>query len=99
MATPKMLGFTGTREPDAALIARMDAVGVEAITGTLGRPGQRLDDRYLADGDGSEYADLAARGVTLIASDQPVEAWQALKKADRDGMICLTGQKAEEDLS
>lgn len=95
-ATPRMLGFTGTREPDPALIARMDAAGVEAIIGTLGRPGQRLDDRYLADGNGSEYADLAARGVALIASDQPVEAWRALKKADRDGTICLTGRKAEE---
>jgi glycerophosphoryl diester phosphodiesterase len=90
-ATPRMLMFTGTREPDPALIARMDAVGVEAITGTLGQPGQRLDDRYLADFDGSEYAELAARGVTLIASDQPVEAWRALKKANRDGTICLTG--------
>jgi glycerophosphoryl diester phosphodiesterase len=95
-ANPRMLGFTGTREPDVALITRMDAAGVEAITGTLGRPGQRLDDRYLADGDGSEYAELAARGVTLIASDQPVEAWRALKKADRDGTICLTGRQSEE---
>lgn len=95
-ATPRMLGFTGTQEPDPALIARMDAARVEAITGTLGRPGQRLDDRYLADGDGAEYAELAARGVTLIASDQPVEAWRALKKADRDGTICLTGRKSEE---
>jgi glycerophosphoryl diester phosphodiesterase len=94
---PRMLGFTGTREPDAAMIARMDAAGIEAITGTLGRPGERLDDRYLADGNGSEYADLAARGVTLIASDQPVEAWRALRKADRDGSICLTGRKAKED--
>ena len=96
-AQPRMLIFTGTREPDAATIARLDAVRVEAITGTLGRPGQRLDDSYLADGDGREYADLAARGVTLIASDQPVEAWKALKKADRDGTICLLGREAEED--
>ncbi len=96
-ATPKLLIFTGTREPDPALIARLDAAGVEAITGTLGRPGQRLDDRYLADGDGSEYADLAARGVTLIASDQPVEAWRALKAADRDGTICLTGRLAKDE--
>ncbi len=94
-ARPTMLAFTGTREPDPALIARLDAVKVEAITGTLGRPGQRLDDRYLEDGDGSEYADLAARGVTLIASDQPVEAWRALKKADRDGLICLTGETGD----
>jgi glycerophosphoryl diester phosphodiesterase len=96
MATPRMLGFTGTQEPAPELLARMDAAGVEAITGTLGRPGQRLDDRYLADGDGSEYAGLAARGVTLIASDQPVEAWKALKKAERDGTICLTGKADTE---
>jgi glycerophosphoryl diester phosphodiesterase len=91
-----MLAFTGTREPDPALIARLDAAQVEAITGTLGRPGQRLDDRYLADGNGSEYADLAARGVTLIASDQPVEAWRALKEADRDGTICLKGTEGTD---
>lgn len=96
-ANPRMLLFTGTREPDAATIAALDAAGVEAITGTLGRPGQRLDDSYLADGDGSEYAALAARGVTLVASDQPVEAWRALKQADRDGTICLTGRKDEKD--
>jgi glycerophosphoryl diester phosphodiesterase len=99
MANPRMLIFTGTREPDPALIARLDAAKVEAITGTLGRPGQRLDDRYLADGNGSEYAALAERGVTLIASDQPVEAWRALKKADRDGMICLTGLAGEAGAS
>jgi glycerophosphoryl diester phosphodiesterase len=96
LAGPNMLAFTGTREPDPALIARLDAAQVEAITGTLGRPGQRLDDRYLADGNGSEYADLAARGVTLIASDQPVEAWRALKEADRDGTICLKGTEGTD---
>jgi glycerophosphoryl diester phosphodiesterase len=88
---PRMLGFTGTREPDQALLDRMKAVGMEAITGTLGRPGERLDDRYLADGDGAGYAALIARGVALIASDQPVLAWRALKAAGRDGTICLEG--------
>ena len=93
MANPRMLVFTGTKEPDPAVIARLDAAGLEAITGTLGAPGQRLDDLYLADGNGSEYADLAARGVALIATDQPVAAWRALKSADRDGTICLLGVK------
>jgi glycerophosphoryl diester phosphodiesterase len=89
---PRLLGFTGTTEPSPELIARMDAAGIEAITGTLGRSGQRLDDRYMADGDGSEYAELAARGVALIATDRPADAWKALKKADRDGSMCLTGR-------
>jgi len=90
-ANQRLLVFTGVSEPGAGLIARLDAVGIEAITGTLGRSGQRLDDRYMADGDGREYADLAARGVALIASDRPVDAWRALKDADRDGTICLKG--------
>jgi glycerophosphoryl diester phosphodiesterase len=89
---PRMLVFTGTSEPAPALLARLDAARVEAITGTLGRPGTRLDDRYMADGDGREYAELAARGVALIASDRPAEAWDALEDADRDGTICLTGE-------
>lgn len=92
-ANKRLLLFTGLTEPDPALIARLDAVGVEAITATLGKPEQRLDDRYMADGDGREYADLAARGVALIASDRPVDAWRALKDADRDGTICLKGNK------
>ncbi|MCG2841432.1 glycerophosphodiester phosphodiesterase family protein [Sandaracinobacter sp. RS1-74] len=93
MRHPRMLGFTGVREPSPELIARMDAAQVEAITGTLGKPGERLDDIYMADGKGTEYADLAARGVALIASDRPVDAWRALKSARRDGTPCLIGGK------
>lgn len=95
LANPRMLAFTGVTEPSPAVIARLDAARVEAITGTLGKPGERLDDRYMADGKGREYADLAARGVTLIASDRPVDAWRALKSADRDGTPCLLGDKAK----
>jgi len=91
---PRLLGFTGTSEPDAELIARMDASKVEAITGTLGAAGKRLDDRYMADGDGREYAELAARGTALIATDRPLDAWAALKQAKRDGSVCLTGEGA-----
>lgn len=90
---PRLVGFAGTREPAAALIAQMDAARMEAITGTLGPAGQRLDDLYMADGDGREYAELAARGTALIASDRPLDAWAALKAAGRDGTRCLTGEK------
>lgn len=89
LADPRLLLFAGTREPDPALVRRFAALGVEIIVGTLGRPGERLDDRYLADGDGRDYAGLAARGVQLIASDQPVRAWEALRVYRRDGTICL----------
>ena len=96
IASPRMLLFTGTKEPPADLIVRMDAARIEAITGTLGKPGERLDDRYMADGKGTEYADLAASGVTLIASDHPVDAWRALKSAERDGAPCILGEKPPE---
>ncbi len=92
LSNPRLLGFTGVGEPAPELIARMDAAGVEAITGTLGAAGRRLDDLYMADGDGGEYAALAARGTALIASDRPLDAWAALQKAGRSGEICLTGE-------
>ncbi len=90
-ANPRLIVFTGLTQPDPRLIARLDAAGLEAVVATLGKPGERLDDRYMADGKGDEYADLAARGAALIASDRPVDAWRALKDADRDGTICLKG--------
>lgn len=86
---PNILGFAGVGEPDAALLQQMDSARMPVIVGTLGRAGQRLDDVWMADGDGAEYAALAARGVQLIASDRPVDAWQALKAGGRDGSLCL----------
>lgn len=93
LAGPRLVAFTGTAEPSDALLASLAARGIEAVTGTLGRAGARLDDRYMADGDGREYAGLAARGVSLIASDRPVDAWEALRDARRDGRMCLEGKK------
>jgi glycerophosphoryl diester phosphodiesterase len=91
LANPNLLLFVGARAPDPSVLAQLDAAKVEAAVSTSGAPGERLDDRYLADGDGSEYAALAAGGAALIASDRPLEAWRALKRADRDGAICLWG--------
>lgn len=69
---PQILGWTGAGEPNAALWSELKAVGVEAQFGTLGAAGRRLDDRYAADGDVSEYRDLYAQGVTVIATDAPL---------------------------
>jgi glycerophosphoryl diester phosphodiesterase len=33
--------------------------------------GDRLDDIYLADGDASEYDNLAGEGLVLLATDEP----------------------------
>jgi glycerophosphoryl diester phosphodiesterase len=76
--TTRMLGWTGTSNPQGQPFAALRAAGIEPIFGTLGRPGVRLDDVYLADGNGSEYADLVRAGVVMIASDAAVAAQKAI---------------------
>jgi len=74
----RMLGWTGTSNPQSQPFAALRAAGIEPIFGTLGRPGVRLDDVYLADGNGSEYADLVRAGVVMIASDAAVAAQKSI---------------------
>ena len=74
----RMLGWTGTANPQRQPFAALRAAGIEPIFGTLGRPGVRLDDVYLADGNPSEYGDLVRSGVVMIASDAAVAAQKAI---------------------
>jgi glycerophosphoryl diester phosphodiesterase len=85
----RLLNFLGTNMPAPATLDGWNAAGIETIVGTLGTAGRRLDDRFMADGDGSEYAVLAAAGVAMIATDRPRDAWAALKRAGRSGEQCL----------
>tara|TARA_B100000678_G_scaffold167195_2_gene139629 strand:+ start:15791 stop:16762 length:972 start_codon:yes stop_codon:yes gene_type:complete len=78
----QLIAWTGTREPDFAAWQEVRGEGVEAAFGTLGRPGERLDDQYMADGDGSEFQGLADRGLTLLATDVPLEAAKAIDGDD-----------------
>ena len=89
MAGPRMLFFAGTAVPSDARLAQLRAKGVEPIVGTLGKPGERLDDQWLLDGKGVEYGAEAARGVAVFASDRPVQAWAALLDSQRAGDFCL----------
>lgn len=68
----QILGWTGAGAPDPDLWKSLKAFGVEAQFGTLGPAGRRLDDVYAADGNPSEYRDLYANGVTVIATDTPL---------------------------
>lgn len=77
-----LIAWTGTNSPDKAAWARVSDEGVEAAFGTLGRPGERLDDEYLADGDGSEYQILVDNGLVLLATDAPLEAAEAIDGDD-----------------
>lgn len=71
--TRQMLAWTGTRSPDARLFTALRRDGIEPMFGTLGRPGERLDDRWLADGDPSEFARLARDGAVVIGTDRAAE--------------------------
>lgn len=73
-----MLAFTGTRAPSRRWFSELRSGDIEPIFGTLGRPGSRIDDRWLADGDPSEYADLVRDGAVVIATDRPAEVEPAL---------------------
>lgn len=66
----RLIAWTGTSEPNPSLWSALRKYGVEAAFGTSGRARQRLDDRFLVDGNPSEYADLVRQGVTVVASDR-----------------------------
>jgi glycerophosphoryl diester phosphodiesterase len=84
----QVIAWSGTRTPNVELWAELSAAGVESAFGTLGRAGQRLDDQFAADGDLSEYAELAAGGLTLLASDTPYEAAESLTADERANTYC-----------
>lgn len=74
----QLLAFTGVRDPSPTHFAALRGAGIEPIFATLGRAGTRLDDRWLSDGDPSEFRDLARDGVVIVATDRPVEVAAAL---------------------
>lgn len=86
----RVIAWTGTREPDPAAFARLLKEGVEPAFGTLGRPGERLDDQYWADEDGSEYQRLVDDGVVLIATDEPYRVADWLTADDEGWATCAT---------
>jgi glycerophosphoryl diester phosphodiesterase len=74
----RVLAFTGTRAPNPALYAALNAAGIEVIFGTLGAPGARLDDTYTAD----DYRALTAMGVQVIATDRSADVADILDASD-----------------
>jgi len=66
-----LIAWMGTERPNTRAFQAVGRRGVETAFGTLGRPGERLDDQYIADGDAREYQDLVDGGLTLLATDEP----------------------------
>ena len=80
----RILGWTGTREPNSALNVELAQKGVEVIFGTLGDPATSMDGRFAREGD-QGYVALADTGVHIIATDRPLEAMRAIDDADGPG--------------
>lgn len=77
----KLIAWAGTSNPNPGKWRALSNKGIETAFGTLGRPGERLDDEYWADGDPSEYSELVEGGLVLLATDTPYRLAQA------DGLI------------
>ncbi|MEM7459612.1 MAG: glycerophosphodiester phosphodiesterase family protein [Pseudomonadota bacterium] len=83
-----VVAWMGTRNPNPRAFAAVGSRGVETAFGTLGRPGDRLDDTYWADGDPSEFQDLVDGGLTLLATDAPYRTAAALSADDDVAEVC-----------
>jgi glycerophosphoryl diester phosphodiesterase len=69
----RVLAWTGTGEPNAALNVALAQRGVETIFGTLGNPEHSWDGRFAREGR-EQYAAFADTGLTMIATDRPAAA-------------------------
>ncbi len=77
----RVLAWTGTDEPNAALNVALAQRGVEAMFGTLGHPEHSWDGRFAREGR-DQYAAFADAGLVVIATDRPIEASRDLDAND-----------------
>jgi glycerophosphoryl diester phosphodiesterase len=91
----RIAAWTGTSAPDAALNAALDARDVPVLFGTLGDPARSVDGEIARSGDEGRYRDIAAMNVDLIATDRPIEAYEALREA-RDPKLALEACRSAE---
>ena len=83
----RLLAFTGTRDPQPRLFSLFDDDDIEVIFGTLGGA-QSIDNQIARSGYNDLYTELSRDGVDIIATDRPLEAYEALAAAEaglRDG--------------
>ena len=86
-----VVAWMGIQNPNPRAFAALGRRGVEAAFGTLGRPGERLDDQYIADGDLGEFQDLVDGGLTLLATDEPYIVADFLTADDDVATTCGVG--------
>ncbi len=78
----RLMGFTGIEAPRPRLFSTLNARDVEVIFGTLGARAS-IDNDIARSGDEARYAEIAAAGVDIIATDRPKQAHAALAEAGR----------------
>jgi len=76
----RLLGWTGNTSPSQPVFDDLNTADIEVIFGTLGGR-DSIDNRLAATGEFGYYADLARDGVDIIATDAPIAAYDAMKKA------------------
>jgi glycerophosphoryl diester phosphodiesterase len=65
----RLIAWTGIEAPNPDLWKALAEREIESAFGTLGRSGERLDDRYWEDRSGSEYRELVSQGLTVLVTD------------------------------
>lgn len=78
----RIIGFTGVEDPRPRLFSILNGRDVEVIFGTLGGE-DSIDNDIAKSGYEALYADIAAQGADIIATDRPREAFTALQEAGR----------------
>jgi glycerophosphoryl diester phosphodiesterase len=83
-----VVAWMGISDPNPRAFEAIGNRGVETAFGTLGRPGERLDDQYIADGDLTEFQDLVDGGLTMLATDEPYRVVEFLTADDDVAANC-----------
>jgi len=78
----RILGFTGIEDPRPRLFSILNSQDVEVIFGTLGGA-DSIDNDIARSGYEALYAEIAAQGADIIATDRPIEAFAALEDGGR----------------
>lgn len=92
LPTNRLMGFTGIETPRDRLFSLLNDRNVEVIFGTLGG-GASIDNEIARNGTEEHYAEIARKGVDIIATDRPLEAHAALVAAGQaagDGLCGIT---------
>ncbi|MCG8442431.1 MAG: glycerophosphodiester phosphodiesterase family protein [Caulobacterales bacterium] len=90
----RTVAWTGTDAPDPALNAALERRGVPAVFGALGPPSRSIDGDIARRGDEDRYAEIAADGVDILATDRPRASHRALaaRNDPRDDIAACQGE-------